>query len=570
MANDDFNRVEISRLKAELALALQRANDLQAQTHSLVLTTSTQQCNSVASPSVRSTFIERMPLEIRVQIYGELLFNPIIGTKESVVYEYGCSTTYGLTPGILSTCRQVHDEALPILYERNHFFIECTEEKNFDYDIDYCHWRQNCGCHVHESGSAYFKKEGWLNRSPLTRHWNSRGIRNSFMSLEKIPAFKKVQHWKVITCTVTYTICRSSPKSVEIHLVPKMAIEVSYQHHQSIEDSLDPLRLLRNVGNFSITRASPKDAVSIRPDLFTFEELDMPSEELQQELQLLTTGNSTVERVFEMSRALLSYAQSFERFMPFKLEMGLLNNQGIGDALGPDYDDHHRLTTTIPNPYRDGDHHPVEEALRDIAISVMWGANDPKEFKKKRAIVLEFLERQYKEIATNSDIVNVFVKAEKRLHGLFDATAQSSDTASILSNRTELAEALLSLEDYAASFIRHILFYTRAKINLLTTKLDKACANMPREMAIAHLHEAFESDNFLYFAKDFKKACDDMDKQFLEIRMARKHIFDYDITNDWECGSEFDLELHRCDEMVNWDINEPCITARWGPFRHGF
>jgi len=39
--------------------------------------------------------------------------------------------------------------------------------------------------------------------------------------------------------------------------------------------------------------------------------------------------------------------------------------------------------------------------------------------------------------------------------------------------------------------------------------------------------------------------------KFLEIRKARKQIFDFDVINDWECSFDFDLELYRCDEIVD-------------------
>ena len=122
--------------------------------------------------------------------------------------------------------------------------------------------------------------------------------------------------------------------------------------------------------------------------------------------------------------------------------------------------------------------------------------------------------------------------------------------------QTHLAEALLLLEDYALSFKREMSLQIRAVFNGLTPKLAKVFSEMPRERAIARLRHAFESRDFQSFVKDFRDASDDMDKQFLKMREARKHIFDWDI-NDWNCAHDLDLELHRCDEMVNWKINEP-------------
>lgn len=59
---------------------------------------------------------------------------------------------------------------------------------------------------------------------------------------------------------------------------------------------------------------------------------------------------------------------------------------------------------------------------------------------------------------------------------------------------------------------------------------------------------------FCDFRRMFKTALDDMDLQYLEIRQARKALFDYDGAGD----SHFiDLELERCDEMIDWSVCEP-------------
>lgn len=52
----------------------------------------------------------------------------------------------------------------------------------------------------------------------------------------------------------------------------------------------------------------------------------------------------------------------------------------------------------------------------------------------------------------------------------------------------------------------------------------------------------------------FKKLVDDMDRQYLEIRAARKELFADDIAI---FGVKIDLQKSRCDEMVDWSVDEP-------------
>lgn len=80
---------------------------------------------------------------------------------------------------------------------------------------------------------------------------------------------------------------------------------------------------------------------------------------------------------------------------------------------------------------------------------------------------------------------------------------------------------------------------------------------MPREQGLKKLHKMFESQDFTSFVEVFNFVCDDLDAQYLEIRRARKELFAWDIEIDKGC--EIDLGLNRCDEMVDWAVNEPTL-----------
>jgi hypothetical protein len=43
---------------------------------------------------------------------------------------------------------------------------------------------------------------------------------------------------------------------------------------------------------------------------------------------------------------------------------------------------------------------------------------------------------------------------------------------------------------------------------------------------------------------------EDLDAQYLQIREARKHLFDWDVLN--QRGCDIDLEKSRCDDKIDW------------------
>lgn len=64
----------------------------------------------------------RLPTELRLQIYGELLCKNTVSKKHLVEYGYRHEHEVGaLYPEILSTCRKAHDEAVDLLYTTHVF-----------------------------------------------------------------------------------------------------------------------------------------------------------------------------------------------------------------------------------------------------------------------------------------------------------------------------------------------------------------------------------------------------------------------------------------------------------------
>jgi len=161
---------EISRLKAELALAVQSRDSLESRLNKLI------------EPDSKCYFLEKIPIEIRNDIYRLMLFNPILGGPESIYdpdrFGYGSGREYGISPAILQTCRRINAEASSVLYEQNTFFIACVEGESGHPDFGFSErvWAE------------------YINLSALTRYWNDHKTRNDYVQLEKLSAFRKVKN----------------------------------------------------------------------------------------------------------------------------------------------------------------------------------------------------------------------------------------------------------------------------------------------------------------------------------------------------------------------------------------
>ena len=71
-------------------------------------------------------FFERLSLEIRNQVYRELLVEEH-GPLETDYHGYLYKTIKPLYPAILCTCKQAYQEASAVLYEQNHFRVKVVD-----------------------------------------------------------------------------------------------------------------------------------------------------------------------------------------------------------------------------------------------------------------------------------------------------------------------------------------------------------------------------------------------------------------------------------------------------------
>lgn len=80
-----------------------------------------------------------------------------------------------------------------------------------------------------------------------------------------------------------------------------------------------------------------------------------------------------------------------------------------------------------------------------------------------------------------------------------------------------------------------------------------------REINLTTLERSYDYKDWTRYVEIFKQLVNDMDTQYLEIRAARKALFDHDTLG--ERGCDIDCESWRCDEKVKWDVYEPFFGA---------
>lgn len=448
-------------------------------------------------------------------------------------------------------CSQAHNEAKPILYNNNIFVIEFVTK-----DI------------------------GYAVQSPVLRFANKEAQRYrpshiKFLQ-EYYPWITNVKHWKIILTTnpddklyspddsFTYFcrhLCFNKPRSLEVLLLPQGGAfrlprftgiaPLTPRRFHDPKEVLQPLTMLRNIASLKIGEVEGSDLPSTYDPSQPLVSNNIP-QELKVSLRTLVAGNTPINYVFRMYEKLLEYAQAFERNPRFRAEM----NPAWGAARRNRDERARRVFASREfNPFKQEPFHPVETNLE--MASIASEDNDADAFKQARSAVLEYLEPQYQRIVAQAAAMAEFVKAENRhkeergwpsLFQGFDYPPQ----------KDLLTTCLLFLEDYAATFVRDVPSHTKFHIRKEKDEFDFAYSILEREITMKMLRNVHGLQNMVYATREwrkwFKSAVDDMDRQYLAIRKARKALLDFDGDDDFGC--DIDLELWRCDEMIDWGSTE--------------
>lgn len=489
--------------------------------------------------------LNRIPIECRKQIWEYLLYSPILGecvAVDSIAMD-NMQVKYDLFPAILRANKQTYNEGMDILYGQNTFLIECIPHEAYDHGIDRVSF---CA----------------LTRTQQIERIN--GVREGDKSI--IPAAKHVQHWKVVLSAILCehdgdngllsfcrNICMANIRSLEILIIPR-GIEQDhindgdeYGDEFQLTVTLSPLECLRNVQRCVIRPAELHEIPRYRFDSDEWLTDDftpiLPDPVDEVRLVTLIEGNSEIERIEGMYKNLLSYAQSFERIEEFRMDMSIDEEVFRSNSTATiEYD------VGFPpsiNPFK-SNNHPVENGL-GIAKTAMIEHNI-EWFKSRRSVIIQYFEPQYQAIEAASKNIVDFIKFHKTENGFFDASNRSYkdpvDTAT---------EAIVLLEDYAASFARKLEAKTKFAIRKQKLLFNARYEALPREQAMKFCEMAYEKQWWNRFVHHFKEAVDDMDTQYLAIREARKKLYAWDLQ---ATVREVDIKPMLCDEMINWNICE--------------
>ena len=324
-------------------------------------------------------------------------------------------------------------------------------------------------------------------------------------------------------------------------------------NYHALSRVISPLKILRKVCDFQLAEADGDDVGVYQPLL---DRSNLPWHDLNTDfkakVKALVESDQPIQHLFKMLRNLVVYAQSFERCEQYRRDMN--PTYGIASCL---LSGAHSFPE-IENPFMRGPIHPVENAL--LIASKACDDDDIEAFKPARKLVIEYLEPQYQRIAVAATLVAVLVKKRKKPGYLFDP--KSPKLGFKCRYNSDYTALTLLLEDFAKSFNRDMPAMTRYHIRSCQRKFNLSYSTQPREVLLKQISDCLEdqySSTGDDFVKWFKAAMDDMDSQYLQIRASRKALFDHD-TGNWGC--DLDLELWRCDEMVDWGVNEPELQPK--------
>jgi hypothetical protein len=312
----------------------------------------------------------------------------------------------------------------------------------------------------------------------------------------------------------------------------------------------EPLKLFRNLSSLEF-ESNPKTS----------------NPAFERDLKTLTTSNEPVVHVFAMYRQLLAYTRAFERHHSFRAAMDTsklvqsLPAQHAVSLAGGGWNGDMPLHL-IDTPFRDFTNrrgstwgHPVELGLWRARVTS--DHNDLAPFKIEQAGVVWSLESQYQRIMAAETTFQQYIKAEKMKWGMLEADRQRGKTTHATNTHQKMAEGLVHLENFASTFTRDLAFQVTCNLRDRRRVFDEIYSTMPREMALKKVEMTLEMDNYEEWRGWFRTAAEDMDKQFLEIRAARRALFECD--SDGHHGCDVDLETARIDEPVDWDVNERII-----------
>ncbi|KUJ10035.1 uncharacterized protein LY89DRAFT_740439 [Mollisia scopiformis] len=263
----------------------------------------------------------------------------------------------------------------------------------------------------------------------------------------------------------------------------------------------------------------------------------------------LTECYKNTEPHCDMWSQLLKYAQSFERYAPFKQDMAKVNSNSTSNFKKFSHKKTSHLTNhqlRSANPFIDGQNsHSVENGL--LEASQAAAAQDFVNFKLHRATVLHYLEPQYLDMMMQRSVFNRYL-GDLSDSGAFFCIGHNDPCGS-----DDLPLAMVYLENYSRAFQRHLDIYTRTRMIRQRRTFESLYSSMPREEAMNIVYDMVEHGSLVDFGvfwSLFRSVCDDMDTQFFEIVSAREGLFLGDVGKYKACS--LDAELGSSQKPMRW------------------
>lgn len=531
--------------------------------------------------------LESVGPDIRKIIFAFLLKNKDLGKPASATVDAMRGITrYELDPTILRTCKAFHDEGVRVLYEGQPYYIFCSTAK-----ISYSISCISC---------------------PLIRYTRYDGDLR-YTSLRSISAVKRVKQWVVVLdgkalrnhgarplTEVCRALCDTPLNKLTICVVPPYwdgevitwesgvaAAELERNNHKDIRTILAPLKMLRNLDSCDI---EIRDAVS-EEFFLPYVNANNKNRSLVGSLPRQNTyipdiirlikGSTPVELGFKMFDLLLSYSQAFERQPALKAEMAPLGASNTYLSSSHRREGYHwphfSGREDFENPFVN---HPVERGLQS-AEQFVWDAKDIKKFKKERRKILDYLEPQYHRISGASLNLEQFIKRTKRRGGFLEGNFP--DDLRVITNivsglrpfhecllpchcdndvmHIDMFTAVYLVREYAKSFERDMPIYVRADIMEQQRHFDDLFIDLPRDQMLSRLDRMLELKQFEGVHVLLRNIIDCIDDQLIEIREARKNLFDADVYPD-QRGMYLPQRIdHPIHPSFSWHPKVPSIRS---------
>ncbi|KAF7862583.1 hypothetical protein EAF04_007456 [Stromatinia cepivora] len=506
--------------------------------------------NAMPKPEMGQTMggcgtLEKLSPEVRRMIWKLLLVNPKLGNVQPG-YEWMISEeVYDLWPKALRTCWQIYAEASEVLYGCNTFFFVCVSDEKVHYYHDL------------------------YQRCPITRHYvNSRNSKTRKVWSRCIESMQKFR-WRVIIGDINIRTSmflgrwNLSPFCREIcnASLPPISLEILIIEKRSSIELVQALRILRNIGELSFANAKAADCPEFygrHSDRISYRNMDDTLEagfyhpisvSLRVELKSLVTGNSPVDLLCNMNQCLLNYAKTYERYKPYRDDMGI-NESKHGETL-----------------------HQVSQWARHSGLDKCNTAvdnDDHTAFKAERRLILQYLDRQYYCILEASRSIHLFIGIHKRRRGLLDIHKEKETFNCSISRMCDdstmqgyAAKGCVLLEAYADALKRELTLSAKVTIARMRAEFEGYYSSKPREIAIQAVIEPMTNTqdgwNYDAWADNFIISFDDMENQLEEIQDARRDIFHCDISSDWGC--DIDMKLGKTNrKRVDWTVNGPGVV----------